>query len=168
MNKFIIATVVAAAVLSSCKTPKEASATSGGAASPTLSISGGQNPEQFRSAVSALSARYGAWTDVKMPMSIDLKAPSRFSCSANVTMKRDSWIYMSIRKFGFEGAALMITSDSIFAYEKIGKRYISESLKKLLKGFPATVGNLQDMLLGRPPSASESLLGERGEVSRGR
>lgn len=168
MNKLIIiAAVVAATALSSCKTPKETSATSGTTESPALSISGDQNPEQFRSAVSALSARYGAWTDVKMPLSIDLKAPSRFSCTANVTMKRDRWIYMSIRKFGFEGAALMITADSIFAYEKIGKRYISESLKKLLKGFPATVGNLQDMLLGRPfvPGKGSLMPGDVGYFS---
>ena len=80
MNRLIIiAAVVAAAALSSCKTPKEASATSGTAESPALSISGDQNPEQFRSAVSALSARYGAWTDVKMPLSIDLRASRLWS-----------------------------------------------------------------------------------------
>lgn len=49
MNRFIIiAAVVAAATISSCKTPKEVSATSGTAESPVISISGDQNPEQFR------------------------------------------------------------------------------------------------------------------------
>lgn len=50
---------------------------------------------------------------------------------------------------GFEVASAYIDNDSIIATYKLKKRYVAESIPDLLHGFPATVGNLQSLLLGR-------------------
>lgn len=89
------------------------------------------------------------WQDVKIPIKLKLKSPKEISVSGNLTMTRNHTINISLRMLGFEVGALTLTEDSIIAYEKLNKRYVSESLTKLLAGFPATVGNVQALLLGK-------------------
>ncbi len=89
------------------------------------------------------------WQSVKIPIKLKLKSPKEISISGTLTMTRNSAIQISLRMLGFEVGALTVTSDSIVAYEKLNKRYVSESLTRLLAGFPATVGNVQALLLGK-------------------
>lgn len=101
---------------------------------------------------------YGAWTDVEMPVSLRLSKPKSISLSGRATFVRDKFINISLRILGFEVGALTVTTDSVFAYEKHGKRYIAEDLSSLLHGLPVTVGNIQAMLLGRPFIPGEQMI----------
>ena len=103
----------------------------------------------FRADYAALASTYHAWTDVKLPVNIKVSSPMSISLGGTATMTSDRAIHLSLRMLGFEVAALLIDGDSIFATYKIQKRYVAESIPQLLRGFPATVGNLQALLLGR-------------------
>lgn len=97
----------------------------------------------------ALEQCNAKWQDVKIPIKLKLKSPKDISVSGYLTMSRDKSINISLRMLGFEVGALTLTEDSIIAYEKLNKRYVSEPLTQLLAGFPATVGNVQALLLGK-------------------
>ncbi len=64
-------------------------------------------------------------------------------------MQRDRSVHLSLRFLGMEVASLMVTQDGIFALYKLERLYFAESISDLLGGFPTTVGNVQDLLLGR-------------------
>lgn len=105
-----------------------------------------------------MMAHYGSWTDVRMPVSLKLRKPVSFSVSGQATMVNGRAMHISLRLLGFEVGAITLTPDSVIAYEKRGKRYIAESLKNILHGFPVTVGNIQSMLLGRPFACGSDML----------
>lgn len=100
--------------------------------------------------VAALAASYGTWTDVNVPVTLQLTSPTKISVSARARMVRNSCIDLSFRFFGMEVARVWISSDSIVAASRQKKVYLAESLATLTKNLPMNVGNLQDMLLGRP------------------
>ncbi len=76
----------------------------------------------------------------------------RESFTAYVRMKKDSAIWMSIKKFGFEGARAFITPDSIFVLDRLNNEYIAQPFEYAQKEFRLPVGfqGLQAMLLGNP------------------
>ena len=51
---------------------------------------------------------------------------------------------------GIEVGRLLITADSLYAVDKLHKRYIAEKVSILTSGIPVTVSDVQDMFLGRP------------------
>lgn len=108
-----------------------------------------------------LENSYSEWDGVKMPVTLNLISPKNMSIGGTLTMERDRSVHLSFRFFGMEVASVMVTSDSIYAAYKVEKIYFAESISDLLGGFPATVGNVQDLLLGRP-----FMLGENS-ISRG-
>ncbi|MEM9990615.1 MAG: DUF4292 domain-containing protein [Bacteroidota bacterium] len=71
---------------------------------------------------------------------------------AELRMRKDSAIWMSVRKFGIEGARALITKDSVFLIDRLNRRYAAEDLSFLAKQYnlPASFGTLQAMLLGNP------------------
>lgn len=103
----------------------------------------------LKTRLTTLSDSYGDWTDLKAPLTLRLKSPKKLSISGTLTMKRGENIHLSLRFLGIEMASMMVTQDSIFALYKLEKLYFAESLTDLLGGFPATVENVQDLLLGR-------------------
>ena len=103
----------------------------------------------YRAGFAALASTYNQWEDVKMPVNIKLTSPASMSLSGTVTMTAAKTINISLRMLGFEVASLYVDNDSVFAIYKVQKRYVAESIPQLLKNFPATVGNLQSLLLGR-------------------
>lgn len=113
--------------------------------------------DRLKELFGTLEASYTPWEEVKIPVTLNLQSPKRFSVGGTMTMVRDKSINISLRFFGMEVASVMVTEDSIFAAYKLEKIYFAESIRDLLGGFPATVGNVQDLLLGRP-----FVLGERG------
>ncbi|MBE6318396.1 MAG: DUF4292 domain-containing protein [Bacteroidales bacterium] len=110
-------------------------------------ISAEKIPLQAR--LDSVVAMYGTWTDVELPVDLALMQPTEINLSGRASMVKDESIYISIRVFGFEAANIYINNDSIFASYKMGKLYIAESIKSLLSGHSVTVGDLQNMLLGR-------------------
>lgn len=112
----------------------------------TTSISGKDIKSQTFASIEQCNTN---WQDVKIPIKLKLKSPKDLSISGTLTMTRNRTIHISLRMLGFEVGALTLTEDSIVAYEKLNKHYLSESLTQMLSGFPATVGNLQALLLGK-------------------
>lgn len=95
------------------------------------------------------TSKYKEWNDVVIPIELSLTQPKEFSVTGRATMVKDESIYISIRVFGFEAANIYLNNDSIYATYKLNKLYIAEDIKKLFAGYPVTIGNIQDLLLGR-------------------
>lgn len=89
------------------------------------------------------------WQTISMPASVRVNNTSLPRVSGTLTMVRDRDIRLSIRFLGMEMGALAVTNDSVKGYIKIQRVYVSESIRDLLGGYPATVGNLQSLLLDR-------------------
>lgn len=102
-----------------------------------------------RADVAALLSSYKEWSDVKLPVSVDIDSPVNFRISGQAMMVKNEGIYISLRMFGLEVGAVKVTTDSIIAAIKVKKVYIAESINSLMADFPVTVGNLQSLLFGQ-------------------
>lgn len=147
--RFIICIFIIGA-LSSCKSSKVASSASiQKTPSTATSITNEADNTYESSLIESVAATYGEWHDVEIPIELELIKPQEFSVSGRATLIKNECIYISIRAFGFEVANAYINNDSIHVIYKMGKLYIAEDVKKLLKGYPVNVGDLQNLLLGR-------------------
>jgi hypothetical protein len=74
------------------------------------------------------------------------------SFTGNLRMKKDSVIWMNIKKFGFEVARVLIQPDSIFVIDRFNDEFIAEDLQYVQRmiNFPANFQMIQSMLLGNP------------------
>ena len=102
------------------------------------------------------------WTALSVPVSLKVSDSGLPTVSGTMTMVRDSEIRITLRLLGFEVGAARVTADSVYAYVKVQRIYMAESIADIMGGFPATTGNLQSLLLGRLftlGSASPSLKG---------
>lgn len=110
----------------------------------------------------------GNWRTMQTGGNIKLSAGSSFSSAIQVRMVRDQAIYISLRPvLGIEVGKLIITADSLYAVDKVHKRYIAEKVSILTSGIPVTVSDVQDMFLGRPFILGKGTLDEslKGEVT---
>jgi Domain of unknown function (DUF4292) len=78
--------------------------------------------------------------------------PQSISASMSTRYRRDSLIWVTIKKFGIAGARAKITKDSVFVVNYIQNSYIAENLSYLEKKYslPADFNTLQNILLGNP------------------
>lgn len=132
-------------MLAGCKSSKS-SLSSGSANMGEL---GKEGEEMLLQRLDSATSHYDDWHDVVMPIDLSLHQPKALSVSGRATMVKEESIYISIRVFGFEAANLYLTPDSIYASYKLNKIYIAENTKQLLADYPITIGNIQDLLLGR-------------------
>lgn len=141
----IILCACLAIAISGCHSSKSASSTTDkhDKTQPTKGI------KALTQNLDSVVASYKDWNDVEMPIDLEMLQPKEMAVSGKATMVKDQSIYISIRVFGFEAANIFINNDSIHATYKMGKLYIADDLKKLLKGYPVTVGDVQNILLGR-------------------
>lgn len=137
------ALLVSASLLPGCKSSKGASS-SGEYPSVTSPESG------VSYSLETVAANYREWADVSVPVTLRLTAPKNISVSARARMVRDRCIDLSFRMLGFEVARVWITPDSLVAASRPKKVYLAESLSKVTSGLPVNLGNLQDLLIGRP------------------
>ena len=154
--------VLAAMLFMSCGAKKQAVIDS--AANTTVATTSNVKVNKDFATLEAVNAD---WQDVKIPIKVKLKSPKDLSISGTMTMTRNNAVNISLRMLGFEVGAVTLTQDSIIAYEKLNKRYICESLTRLLAGFPATVGNLQALLLGKlfvPGNDNSALTGNNATI----
>ena len=109
----------------------------------------------------AIIATLGDWQTLQTGGNIKLNAGSSFSSSIQMRMVRDQAIYISIRPMlGIEVGKLLITGDSLYAVDKVHKRYIAEKVSLLTSGIPVTVSDVQDIFLGRPFIIGKGTLSE--------
>ncbi|MCM1333133.1 MAG: DUF4292 domain-containing protein [Bacteroides sp.] len=92
--------------------------------------------------------QYPAWTDVEVPLNIDISSPVNFSISGRAKMVRGNVVDISLRMLGFEVGRLYLNSDSVFGYVKMSKTCIAESLGDLTAQIPMNISNVQDLLTG--------------------
>jgi Domain of unknown function (DUF4292) len=79
--------------------------------------------------------------------------PMSISVSTEVRFRRDSVIWMNIKKLGILNLArVKITRDSVFILNNINSNYIAKDFKYIEEkfGIPANFDVLQDILLGNP------------------
>jgi hypothetical protein len=74
----------------------------------------------------------------------------RMSATINLRMLRDSIIWATIDKFGFEVARVLITPDSVFIVDRLNQEYTRESTRAFLIEYGVQIGftDLQNALSG--------------------
>lgn len=108
-------------------------------------VIGGYTPGQAPSQGQTLT-----WTDLRVPVSVSISEPSSFKVNGIMTMVNGKDIHISLRMLGFEVGAAYITGDSVYAYAKLQRVYVAESIGRLLGGMDATISDIQSLLIGSP------------------
>jgi hypothetical protein len=145
MKNNIILLIMLAAVMTACGTFKKA------ASVPDTTTTTTTTPRAITDPIADVIATLGDWQTMQTGGNIKLSAGSSFSSSIQVRMVRDQAIYISLRPvLGIEVGRLLITADSLYAVDKVHKRYIAEKVSILTSGIPVTVSDVQDIFLGRP------------------
>lgn len=101
------------------------------------------------SEVASLAQRYSNWETFHAPFSMRSTEPLPMSVSGRATMVRDRYIYLSLRMVGFEVACVYVDTDSCFFVDKYHKMLVTESLRSVTARTGLTVGDIQDLLMGR-------------------
>ena len=151
-----LAIITLAALAISCGTAKKATNTAtdtgdSGQSTSTATV----NPLQ------TVITTLGDWQTLQTGGNIKLSGSSSFSSSVQVRMIRDEAIYISLRPvLGIEVGKLLITADSLYAVDKVHKRYLAEKVSLLTSGIPVTVSDVQNIFLGRPFIIGKGTLNE--------
>lgn len=109
----------------------------------------GRVPARRISEVADLASTYTQWQTLYAPVSVRCSRPFSISLSGRATMQRDSFIYLSMRMIGFEVAVLYVDTDSAVAIDKYHKIVASVPLSDITARTGLTLGDIQDVLLGR-------------------
>lgn len=143
--RLLMIAIISMALLSSCHSSRSVTTpgTSSGA-TPSSPLS----KKQLDQHLEALQQGYLQWESMKAPVKVQFTAGRQAGMSGVLTMQRDRSIHLSLRFLGMEVASVAVDRDSIFAVYKLDRIYFAESIRNITGGFPATVGNLQDLLLG--------------------
>lgn len=178
------ALAAAAMLLASCSTKRPAAAGEGGAPATTAAAPAATSaaaavltdPGAAAPAArfAAMTAAYGLWQDVQMPVRAILRSPFSISASGRMTLVRDRLIHISVRMLGMEVAVMQVTPDSLFVVDKFHRYLIAEPTERLTARTGLTMADLQSALLGRAfmpgsgpatPSMAEGLtLAAQGDV----
>ncbi len=84
---------------------------------------------------------------------VDYKGqPMNIALSSTMRWRRDSVIWMNVRKLGFSVARIQVTRDSVFVVNYLQSNYTAKNLSYIEKkfGVPLDFSVLQDILLGNP------------------
>ncbi len=70
----------------------------------------------------------------------------------NIRLRKDSVLWMNVKKLGIEGARILITLDSIYIVDRIHKEYVVTDFSMLQDQYhlPADFNTLQNVILGNP------------------
>lgn len=114
---------------------------------------GGLSEKSSEGLLKALAARKwdAEWFDAKAKLDVD---DGRQSVKANavIRMKKGEFVWVSIKKFGFEAARALIRKDSVFVVNRLNSEYYAEPISFLTKEYniPADLSTLQNLLFGNP------------------
>ena len=98
------------------------------------------------------------WFSAKAKVSIETP-DDRVSATANIRLRKDSVIWMNVRKLGVEAARVLIDQDSVYIIDRINNEYAIKSydfidrqfnLSALSGGQKLDFALLQNFLLGNP------------------
>lgn len=99
--------------------------------------------------VAALAETYNNWSTFYAPFSMQCVQPMSMSVSGRATMVRNEYVYLSLRMIGFEVASVYVDKDSAIVADKYHKVVVAEPLTSLTARTSLTIGDIQDILLGR-------------------
>lgn len=91
------------------------------------------------------------WLEAKAKIGYDGE-DMRVSASASIVMRKDSLIWMSIKKLGFEVARAQIDVDSVYLINRLTNEYTIKDLNYLASTYnlPANLKTIQAIFLGNP------------------
>ena len=78
--------------------------------------------------------------------------PQSFTASAHVVWEKDAFLWMAVKKFGFEAVRVKITPDSVYVLNRLENTYMARSMDFLEQEYNLQGGfeMLSAMLLGHP------------------
>ncbi len=145
-NNHIISLITALAIASiaiGCRSTQQPQGQTQG------SVSGLRSESDARVELRTLTASYGNWQRLRVPVTVSLKSPKNITISGTAVFDRDKSIFISLKFFGFEVANIYATTDSVMVVDKYNKQYACEKTDRFMGDFPITVANVQDLLSGR-------------------
>ncbi len=107
------------------------------------------------------------WLTAKAKISYKDEAQS-IKANAYIRMRKDSVIWMAVKKLGVEAARILITTDSVYVLDRINKQYTTSDFSYIERQYhlPANFKVLQNLILGNPLFFSEVVL--TAEVAKDR
>jgi len=120
--------------------------------------------DPLKAAFYSLAESYKPWSDVSMPVKLELKEPKRFSVSGKASMVYGKSVYLSFRILGMELGSVYVDTDSIYIISKMQHMAYVESLGYFSQNFGFTLEDIQSLLLGRaftPGKGALTLSSER-------
>ena len=90
------------------------------------------------------------------------------SARGSLKMRKDSIIWMNIKKLEYEAARILITTDSIYILDRLNKQYTIKDLNYVQRTYnlPASLTSIQALILGNPVFFNPSTLQlEKEELS---
>lgn len=146
--------LMAAAMLGACSSSKKAADDRNQPASE-VNVTPVASPT---SVITTLAEGYGDWSDVSMPVKVNLLEPKYMSVSGKAVMVRGKEIYISLRVLGFEAGGIYVDRDSVYIYEKLHKVMLAEPMSRVSRATGLTLGDIQDAILGRVFVSGEGTL----------
>jgi len=94
---------------------------------------------------------YAEWFDAKAKISYDDGYQS-VSANATIKMRKDSILWIAVKKLGFEVARMQVTRDSVYILDRLNNQFAVKDLSYLEStlNMPANLQMLQAFLLGNP------------------
>ncbi|NJL74266.1 MAG: DUF4292 domain-containing protein, partial [Saprospiraceae bacterium] len=91
------------------------------------------------------------WLDAQVKITYKDASMSQ-TANANVRMKKDSLVWISVKKLGFEVVRAQVTKDSVYFLDRFNQNYAVKDLNFLseMYSLPASLETLQALLLGNP------------------
>jgi hypothetical protein len=91
------------------------------------------------------------WMDAKAKVNFDDGYMS-MGATASIRLRKDSVLWIAVKKLGFEVGRAMITPDSIYVLDRLNNEAVVKDLGYLAKVFhiPADFQMLQSLMLGNP------------------
>lgn len=141
---FIIAAIAIAFVLgfTACKSSKEASSSMTSAPLRSLSHTA---IDDFKE----MTSGYAAWTDVSMPVKVNVTRPKNLSVSGTLSMNYGRSVALTMKMFFIEAASLYADNDSVLIVSKPMGVYYTESMAKFQEAFGLSLSDLQSLVLGQ-------------------
>ncbi len=132
-------------ITSSCKTVKKTPTTA-----PTAAVNA---PLSMSMVLEKMKANQIDYEQMSGDAGVDYKGnPMNIAVSSGLRWRRDSVIWLNVKKMGFNVARVQVTHDSVFAVIYLKNSYIAKDLSYVEKNFgvPLDFALLQDILLGNP------------------
>ncbi len=91
------------------------------------------------------------WMDARAKVNYDDGYMS-IGATADIRLRRDSILWVAVRKLGFEVGRMLVTPDSVYVIDRINNEYLVKDLSYFTERYqvPADFQVLQSLILGNP------------------